>query len=97
MSTLVKMLLNIRKELTILESIVSNDTANRLDHKLSYKSIVIYEARMIKSRSSFKYRVCRHCRVNLPSRQFSEIDLKKGPGKSVCCRCVKKIFTIHSI
>jgi hypothetical protein len=55
-------------------------------------SIEEYQLRIKYSKPSIGYRVCFKCRLNKPFRQFSKIDLKKGPGKSVCCSCVKKIF-----
>lgn len=53
-----------------------------------------YLKRIIYSKPSVLRRVCCKCRMNKSTRYYSLIDLKKGPGKSMCCDCVKKNLCI---
>lgn len=80
----------LRKEIERLELIINYATIAPKKHHES--SVEEYQLRIKYSKPSIGYRVCFKCRLNKPFRQFSKIDLKKGPGKSVCCSCVKKIF-----
>jgi hypothetical protein len=93
MSSIMEILRNMQKELANLERIIHYDTIDSKNHLGS--SVDEYQLRIKYSKPSMGYRVCCKCRLNKPFRQFSKIDLKKGPGKSVCCTCVKKIF-LHS-
>ena len=66
---------------TVMNDILDNTKKHQIEYQLRSKY----------SKPSIGYRVCFKCRLNKPFRQFSKIDLNKGPGNSVCCSCVKKI------
>ena len=50
--------------------------------------------RTTKSRPSVIRRICINCRKNLTLGNFSTIDRKKRPNKSVCCNCIKNNINI---
>ena len=92
MSTLIEILQSMKHEIMYLEHIVYHDDSNT-SMNYNYLPITEYQLRIKHSAPSIKYRVCCKCRINKPSRQFSNIDLHKGIGKSVCCNCIKKLCT----
>ena len=87
-------LFKMSKEIDRLQDILKKNNINFDSEETLQIKYNEYYARTIKSTPSNLRRVCIKCRQNLTLCKFSNIERKKGPYKSICCLCIKKMYNI---